>query len=1195
MISYKRRGVAFADTPLWASNSVPAPNAIASGWITDPDQATFTANFDTFRNQIAGVESGYGNLLWRNLTYYTMDSLGSAYANSGYAHHITSGDHAAYGGANGTWVEMESGGANFELTSLSIGAAWRNGMTISIGGFDDGVVVNSTQITVGVAAPSLVTLGWNVDRVVFLSFGGTSANLGSEGQQFILDDIVYGGDTGSISGTLWHDRDGDGATGARDRVISGRTVFIDADRDGVLDADEVRTSSDANGRYSFDGLAFGTYVVRELLPKRWAGATLTKVVDDYVTTVSSGGFVDISASGTMLTLNNTDEGVATVTFGSPISLFGHTLSSMYVSTNGFLSTEAPKQNSWQNKTISAADHGGIIAPFWDDLMVGAGGGIFYLNDTANDRSIIQWSGMTAYAGGAKSTFQAIIENDGTVIFNYAQAEDLGASATIGLGYGTVYDVEHSYLGRSVDAGKTVTFEPEAALVPRTSEVTVDAGVDVIGVDFLSHAPALTTGTLTGVAFDDNNGDGVFNAGDTAKSGWTVFLDGNGNGRHDVGEAQTKTNGQGVYTFAALAPGQHDVVITAPLSWERMSFDAPELAASSAVTATAAKAVTPLERLAAAVSQANANTAASGHVYAAADFAKAHAGGELIVKVNPAAVNAAGGDSVDMLMTNLGATRIDATQGLGLELWQVKGDLQAAADALMKSGLVTYAQPNYTISLDQAGLAPMGGTNDRDNGLTYGLDQINAPEAWKYSTGSRDVVVGVIDTGVDLDHPDLIDNLWINVGEIAGDGIDNDGNGYVDDVHGYDFAYKDGNPDDVYGHGTHVAGTIGAVGNNGLGVSGVNQNVSIMALRYFNDAGSATSFDAVLAVEYATMMGADVTNNSWGGGGFDNALFDAIEAGPLFVASAGNSAKDNDLSNYYPQGYPSDKVISVAAVGREGFLSGFSQWGARTVDLAAPGVQTWSTVPLEQGGYAFYDGTSMAAPHVTGAVALLLSIFPDLTAAEIKAALLAGVDLKGDLADKTVSGGILDIMGAIQAVTHKTATATVAAGGTTTLDFAAFGGASDQADTLTGFGFAERINGLGGDDTINGGAGDDTITGGIGNDTLTGGTGADRFVFAGSAGKDVITDFSAAEGDRIQINGRGASFASLTFGTSEDGDAVITHHRTTIELDGILAADVTEDMFLFPASVSPEAERLIALADVQHMDGIAILAHHFMIP
>jgi len=302
--------------------------------------------------------------------------------------------------------------------------------------------------------------------------------------------------------------------------------------------------------------------------------------------------------------------------------------------------------------------------------------------------------------------------------------------------------------------------------------------------------------------------------------------------------------------------------------------------------------------------------------------------------------------------------------------------------------------------------------------------IDAPAAWDVTTGSRSVVVAVIDSGLDVTHPDLAANVWTNPREIAGDGLDNDGNGFVDDVHGWDFANHDADPADDDGHGTHVAGTIGAVGDNAIGVTGVNWQVSIMGLKFLDAAGNGFTSNAVAAVTYATRMRRDfgvnvvAINASWGGGARSKALAAAIAAGGragiLFVTAAGNESSNNDRTPAYPANYGDDAVISVAAIDRSNRLAAFSNFGATTVDLAAPGVAIRSTVP--GGGYATFSGTSMAVPFVTGTVALLAAANPRATAADIRRAILSTTRPVAALAGKVVSGGLLNAAAAVRAIT-----------------------------------------------------------------------------------------------------------------------------------------------------------------------------------
>jgi serine protease len=350
-------------------------------------------------------------------------------------------------------------------------------------------------------------------------------------------------------------------------------------------------------------------------------------------------------------------------------------------------------------------------------------------------------------------------------------------------------------------------------------------------------------------------------------------------------------------------------------------------------------------------------------------------------------------------------------------------VKSALEKLRKNPAVLYAEPDYivhaSVTPDDSSFADLWGMNNTGQSGGVADADIDAPEAWDISMGSHDVIIGVIDTGVDHTHPDLMANVWTNPAEISGDGIDNDGNGFIDDMHGINAITGVGDPMDDAGHGSHVSGTIGATGNNGLGVVGVNHNVSIIGCKFLSASGSGSLSDALTCIDYFVDLknnGINVraTNNSWGGGGFSQALSDAItsseEANILFVAAAGNDAYDNDAQSSYPSGYPHDSVLAVASTTRTDSMSSFSQWGLTTVDLGAPGSDILSTVP--GGGYASYSGTSMATPHVTGAAALAWSVNPELSAIEMKALLMSSGDDNAALAGKTVSGKRLNVNNAL---------------------------------------------------------------------------------------------------------------------------------------------------------------------------------------
>jgi len=320
---------------------------------------------------------------------------------------------------------------------------------------------------------------------------------------------------------------------------------------------------------------------------------------------------------------------------------------------------------------------------------------------------------------------------------------------------------------------------------------------------------------------------------------------------------------------------------------------------------------------------------------------------------------------------------------------------------------TMATPNDLLYRDMWGLHNIGQTNGNTDA------DIDAPEAWDFTSGNSNVVVAVIDTGVDVSHEDLADNIWFNPGEIAGNGIDDDNNGFIDDVNGWDFHNNDNDPDDDVDHGTHCSGTIGGVGNNGIGITGVAWDVSIVPVKFLGPNGGSTS-DAIDAINYTTQLGVQLTSNSWGGGGFSSLLQSAIEdandANILFVAAAGNDSLDNDIIPQYPAGYDLDGIISVAATTDDDGLSSFSNFGAISVDIGAPGSDILSTTPNNT--YTIFSGTSMATPHVTGVLCLMKSISPELNAIDLKNHLLTNSDSISSLSSITVTGKRLNAATAI---------------------------------------------------------------------------------------------------------------------------------------------------------------------------------------
>ena len=342
--------------------------------------------------------------------------------------------------------------------------------------------------------------------------------------------------------------------------------------------------------------------------------------------------------------------------------------------------------------------------------------------------------------------------------------------------------------------------------------------------------------------------------------------------------------------------------------------------------------------------------------------------------------------------------------------------------LQASGLLESVEPDYLVSRaitpgDQ-GLAQgwlWGLQNTGQNGGTEGID-IAAIKAWDTTTGSKDVIVAVIDTGIRYTHQELVTQMWNNPDEIAGNGVDDDNDGYVDNVYGVDTVNFDGDPMDDNGHGTHCAGTIGAAANDGHAHVGVAWEVSLMACKFLSGDGWGYTSGAISAIDFAVTNGARVLSNSWGGGGYSQSLYDAIvrarDAGAVFVAAAGNSGLDTDSQPNYPSCYDVENIISVAAVDRIGQLASWSNYGQDTVDVGAPGVDIFSSVSDSDSSYAYYSGTSMATPHVAGIVALMLANNGGVSSAEVRAQVLSTSVALDSLAGRTVSGGLVNAAAAL---------------------------------------------------------------------------------------------------------------------------------------------------------------------------------------
>lgn len=378
--------------------------------------------------------------------------------------------------------------------------------------------------------------------------------------------------------------------------------------------------------------------------------------------------------------------------------------------------------------------------------------------------------------------------------------------------------------------------------------------------------------------------------------------------------------------------------------------------------------------------------------------------------------------------------------------------QFNVNALRSMKGILHVQPNYKIRM----LGDFNINNlDPKFDKQWGMKDIGAPNIWRNLSLKSDIIVAVIDTGVDYNHEDLAPNMWKNPGETglddqgrdkATNGVDDDGNGYIDDVYGWDFSGKDNDPMDETstllemlfgggnpGHGTHCAGNVAAKGFNGKGIIGVHPSAKIMAVRFISKKGQGTTADAILSIKYAVDNGAKVLSNSWGSEGEDSdeaenqALRDAVQYAEdhdvLFIAAAGNGHQgvgydnDTDPKPGYPASYDMETIVSVAAIDVNDNLGKFSNWGKTTVDIAAPGVKVYSTVPSNVysdtvldlfGTKVHWDGTSMATPHVAGAAALYWALHPEKNFREVKDALINSAKKVSHLKDKLYSGGKLNV-------------------------------------------------------------------------------------------------------------------------------------------------------------------------------------------
>jgi len=402
-------------------------------------------------------------------------------------------------------------------------------------------------------------------------------------------------------------------------------------------------------------------------------------------------------------------------------------------------------------------------------------------------------------------------------------------------------------------------------------------------------------------------------------------------------------------------------------------------------------------------------------------------GELLVKYKKGLSK----KSRDMIAQQLSTNRVKELTAFDIDLIELPYGM-SVEEGIRKYRFypkVEIAEPNYYIyafskTPDDTNFSILWGLNNTGqtvNGTSGTSDaDIDAPEAWDTTTGSSSIIVAVLDTGLDLDHEDLSGNIWSNSEEISGNGIDDDGNGYKDDVKGWDFVNSDNNPDDDNGHGSFVGGIIAGTGNNSKGICGVNWTAKIMALKILDSSGSGDTASAISAIQYATTKGAKVINASWGGTSSSDSLKSAIESSNiLFVTASGNNGDGNASQGWdvdtsgneiYPACYTSTNILSIAATDQSDNLCDFSNYGATSIDVAAPGKNIYST--YYSNTYAYADGTSASCAYVSGLAGLLLAVKSTLTATELKDQIINSIDQKSSLIGKTFSGGRINAYNAV---------------------------------------------------------------------------------------------------------------------------------------------------------------------------------------
>lgn len=460
--------------------TVPQPGRHAAG------PAATIITFDEFSGDLGygPLPTGYGgNLTWSGFLWSDAPSSEAEYGpDNGYVTGVVSGLNAAFAGGSGT---ITSGGADFTLSSLYLTAAWRDDLRVQMIGYDDGVETFRRTVRVDNDGPTLVNLRFaDVDTVTFTSSGGTPAEDGPDGSQFVIDDVTLTARVGSISGTVFDDLNGDGIQDPGEFGLRGRTVFLDANGNSVLDDGELSARSRADGSYTIKGVPFGDYDIVEVVPKGWHATYPFVEGGSYTQAETVNKFVNIAPRGGTQVFNEPDDGFSFLEASRGFTFYGQTYIDIYISVNGYIAFGAQPEKGFANQDMpNSLSPNAVIAPLWDDFILGDTGKVYALDDDLKGRLIIEWKDVQRYndPSGAKYTFEAILYDDGTIRFAYKDVPP-GATATIGVENesGTVA-TQVSY-NEVVDASTGYIFKPSDIEYGKTT-IRVDSGDVLTGIDF----------------------------------------------------------------------------------------------------------------------------------------------------------------------------------------------------------------------------------------------------------------------------------------------------------------------------------------------------------------------------------------------------------------------------------------------------------------------------------------------------------------------------------------------------------------------------------------------------------------------------------------------------------------------------------------------------------------------------------------